>query len=133
MEHMRMDPKHQFAAQYVLSRAAAERRERENILASAALGLPLGLGANTSQCESPSGHSDTSSQNGERLSSAGSDHGNTFNNNNNNNNMTAAKLAELMAGRAVANNGYYLQQGHQYNANDLQRAATALIQQQAQV
>ena len=28
MEHMRMDPKHQFAAQYVLSRAAAERRER---------------------------------------------------------------------------------------------------------
>lgn len=128
-----MDPKHQFAAQYVLSRAAAERRERENILASAALGLPLGLGANTSQCESPSGHSDTSSQNGERLSSAGSDHGNNFNNNNNNNNMTAAKLAELMAGRAVANNGYYLQQGHQYNANDLQRAATALIQQQAQV
>ncbi|XP_023243465.1 zinc finger protein rotund-like isoform X2 [Centruroides vittatus] len=29
MEHMRMDPKHQFAAQYVLSRAAAERREKE--------------------------------------------------------------------------------------------------------
>ncbi|XP_022241715.1 zinc finger protein 384-like isoform X3 [Limulus polyphemus] len=27
MENMRMDPKHQFAAQYVLSRAAAERRE----------------------------------------------------------------------------------------------------------
>uniref|UniRef100_A0A8D9AMG5 Zinc finger protein 583 n=1 Tax=Cacopsylla melanoneura TaxID=428564 RepID=A0A8D9AMG5_9HEMI len=137
MEHMRMDPKHQFAAQYVLSRAAAERRERENILATAALGLPLGLGTNPSQCESPSGHSDTSSQNGERLSSAGSDPGNNFNNNNNNNtnnnnnNMTAAKLAELMAGRA--NNGYYLGQQTQYNANDLQRAATALIQQQAQV
>ena len=32
---MRMDPKHQFAAQYVLSRAAAERRERENMLAAA--------------------------------------------------------------------------------------------------
>ena len=38
MEHMRMDPKHQFAAQYVLSRAAAERRERE-ILASSSLGM----------------------------------------------------------------------------------------------
>lgn len=36
MEHMRMDPKHQFAAQYVLSRAAAERRERESLLAAAA-------------------------------------------------------------------------------------------------
>lgn len=34
MEHMRMDPKHQFAAQYVLSRAAAERRERETLLAA---------------------------------------------------------------------------------------------------
>uniref|UniRef100_T1GCS0 Vitellogenin domain-containing protein n=1 Tax=Megaselia scalaris TaxID=36166 RepID=T1GCS0_MEGSC len=30
MDHMRMDPKHQFAAQYVLSRAAAERREQSN-------------------------------------------------------------------------------------------------------
>lgn len=37
MEHMRMDPKHQFAAQYVLSRAAAERRERE-LLAGSSLG-----------------------------------------------------------------------------------------------
>ncbi|XP_043234666.1 zinc finger protein 628-like isoform X2 [Amphibalanus amphitrite] len=36
MDHMRMDPKHQFAAQYVLSRAAAERRERETLLAAAA-------------------------------------------------------------------------------------------------
>lgn len=34
MEHMRMDPKHQFAAQYVLSRAAAERRKRETLLAA---------------------------------------------------------------------------------------------------
>ena len=31
-----MDPKHQFAAQYVLSRAAAERRERETLFAAAA-------------------------------------------------------------------------------------------------
>ena len=37
MEHMRMDPKHQFAAQYVLSRAAAERRDRE-LLAGSSLG-----------------------------------------------------------------------------------------------
>ena len=37
MEQMRMDPKHQFAAQYVLSRAAAERRERENVLTAAAI------------------------------------------------------------------------------------------------
>ncbi|XP_037084966.1 zinc finger protein 358-like [Pollicipes pollicipes] len=36
MDHMRMDPKHQFAAQYVLSRAAAERRERDTLLAAAA-------------------------------------------------------------------------------------------------
>ncbi|XP_017031481.1 uncharacterized protein dati isoform X3 [Drosophila kikkawai] len=34
MESMRMDPKHQFAAQYVLSRAAAEQRERDSILAA---------------------------------------------------------------------------------------------------
>ena len=27
MDQMRMDPKHQFAAQYVLQRAATERRE----------------------------------------------------------------------------------------------------------
>lgn len=33
-----MDPKHQFAAQYVLSRAAAERRERE-LLAGSSLGI----------------------------------------------------------------------------------------------
>ena len=29
-----MDPKHQFAAQFVLSRAANERREREALLAA---------------------------------------------------------------------------------------------------
>ncbi|CAG0885846.1 unnamed protein product [Darwinula stevensoni] len=37
MEQLRMDPKHQFAAQYVLSRAAAERRERETLLAAASV------------------------------------------------------------------------------------------------
>lgn len=91
MEHMRMDPKHQFAAQYVLSRAAAERRERDTLLAAAAavsasgsglLGLP-GVGQN-SMCPSPSAQSDSSSNNG-RLSSAGSEAGIGLLNNNNNN------------------------------------------------
>lgn len=44
-----MDPKHQFAAQYVLSRAAAERRERE-ILASSSLGTGLSSGGVDSLC-----------------------------------------------------------------------------------
>lgn len=43
MEHMRMDPKHQFAAQYVLSRAAAERRERESLLAAVTSASGSGL------------------------------------------------------------------------------------------
>lgn len=43
MEHMRMDPKHQFAAQYVLSRAAAERRERESLLAAVTSASSSGL------------------------------------------------------------------------------------------
>ncbi|XP_076292400.1 zinc finger protein datilografo isoform X5 [Lasioglossum baleicum] len=116
MEHMRMDPKHQFAAQYVLSRAAAERRERE-ILASSSLGAGLGvLGSQTGgpqnlqqppMCPSPSAHSDSSSGNG-RLSSAGSEPdfcagtGLLNNNNNNNNNNMASpgpsgnKLSEML-------------------------------------
>ncbi|KYM84108.1 hypothetical protein ALC53_05485 [Atta colombica] len=113
MEHMRMDPKHQFAAQYVLSRAAAERRERE-ILASSSLGAGLGvLGGSQSggpqnlqqppMCPSPSAHSDSSSGNG-RLSSAGSEPGTGLlnnNNNNNNNNMASPgpsgnKLSEIL-------------------------------------
>ncbi|XP_076358052.1 uncharacterized protein LOC143250846 [Tachypleus tridentatus] len=36
MENMRMDPKHQFAAQYVLSRVAAENREKETHVSSTA-------------------------------------------------------------------------------------------------
>ncbi|XP_025154046.1 zinc finger protein 628 isoform X17 [Harpegnathos saltator] len=116
MEHMRMDPKHQFAAQYVLSRAAAERRERE-ILASSSLGAGLGvLGSQSGgpqnlqqppMCPSPSAHSDSSSGNG-RLSSAGSEPdfcagtGLLNNNNNNNNNNMASpgpsgnKLSEML-------------------------------------
>lgn len=112
MEHMRMDPKHQFAAQYVLSRAAAERRERE-ILASSSLGAGLGvLGSQSGgpqnlqqppMCPSPSAHSDSSSGNG-RLSSAGSEPGTGLlnnNNNNNNNNMASPgpsgnKLSDML-------------------------------------
>ena len=36
---MRMDPKHQFAAQYVLTRAANERREREALLAAGLMNM----------------------------------------------------------------------------------------------
>ena len=58
-----MDPKHQFAAQYVLSRAANERREREALLAAAAMNMthftsPL-LGGSAG-LNNPSPHSETS-------------------------------------------------------------------------
>ncbi|XP_050502884.1 uncharacterized protein LOC114338464 isoform X6 [Diabrotica virgifera virgifera] len=115
MEHMRMDPKHQFAAQYVLSRAAAERRERESILAavtsasgSGLLGLGMGpvdfSASGSPMCASPSAHSDSSSGNG-RLSSAGSEGG--LNNNNNNCNT---KLGDILR----SNNGLH----QQYNVED---------------
>ncbi|XP_049316133.1 uncharacterized protein LOC105227024 isoform X1 [Bactrocera dorsalis] len=117
MEHMRMDPKHQFAAQYVLSRAAAERRERDSILAatlaaSASGGcsgggnggnglLPLigdGGGSN-SLCPSPSANSECSST-GRLSSSAASEQGSGIhllsNNSNNNNNCNSNKLNELL-------------------------------------
>ncbi|XP_068902121.1 uncharacterized protein [Tenebrio molitor] len=116
MEHMRMDPKHQFAAQYVLSRAAAERRERETLLAavsasasgSGLLGLTgmAGAASGSPMCASPSAHSDSSSGNG-RLSSAGSEAGGL--NNNNNNNCTT-KLNEILR----SNNGLH----QQYNVEE---------------
>ncbi|XP_021939693.1 zinc finger and BTB domain-containing protein 49-like [Zootermopsis nevadensis] len=121
MEHMRMDPKHQFAAQYVLSRAAAERRERESLLAAAvaassAGGLAgLGGGGPSSMCASPSAHSDSSSGGG-RLSSTGSEPGGIMNNNNNNN-----KLGDILGGRG----GNGLQQ--QYGAEDLHNASPAAV------
>ncbi|XP_063930377.1 uncharacterized protein LOC135142580 isoform X5 [Zophobas morio] len=115
MEHMRMDPKHQFAAQYVLSRAAAERRERETLLAavsasasgSGLLGLTgmAGAASGSPMCASPSAHSDSSSGNG-RLSSAGSEAGGL---NNNNNNCTT-KLNEILR----SNNGLH----QQYNVEE---------------
>nr|XP_036224586.1 zinc finger protein 236 isoform X1 [Bactrocera oleae] len=118
MEHMRMDPKHQFAAQYVLSRAAAERRERDSILAAtlaASAGggssgggnggnglLPLigdGGGSN-SLCPSPSANSECSST-GRLSSSAASEQGSGIHllssNNNNNNNCNSNKLNELLS------------------------------------
>ncbi|XP_050300368.1 zinc finger protein 135-like isoform X6 [Anthonomus grandis grandis] len=128
MEHMRMDPKHQFAAQYVLSRAAAERRERETLLAavsasaggSSLLGL-AGMGpgvfpaTGSPMCASPSAHSDSSSGNG-RLSSAGSEAGGLNNNNNNCN----TKLGDILR----SNNGLH----QQYNMEDqLQANRMAVI------
>ncbi|KAH8376047.1 hypothetical protein KR093_010966, partial [Drosophila rubida] len=88
MDHMRMDPKHQFAAQYVLSRAAAEHRERESLLANSLtsssglrdtasilpsndIGL-TGAGGSNSLCPSPSANSECSS-NGRLSSSSTSD------------------------------------------------------------
>ncbi|KQS21503.1 uncharacterized protein LOC6555814 isoform X2 [Drosophila erecta] len=114
MESMRMDPKHQFAAQYVLSRAAAEQRERESLLAvtlaaSSGAGprigiadagnvLPMGAhnseGSN-SKCPSPSANSECSS-NGRLSSSTTSDqdqdieHGLSENENSNQNNISSS-------------------------------------------
>lgn len=131
MEHMRMDPKHQFAAQYVLSRAAAERRERESLLAAAvaassAGGLAgLGGGGPSSMCASPSAHSDSSSGNG-RLSSTGSEPGGLLNNNNNN------KLGELLGARA-ANNGLHQQYGDDLHNASRMAAMAAIVGQSSGV
>ncbi|XP_070074186.1 uncharacterized protein dati isoform X2 [Drosophila takahashii] len=113
MESMRMDPKHQFAAQYVLSRAAAEQRERESLLAvtlaaSSGTGGRIGMaeggnamtmGAHNSEgsnskCPSPA-NSECSS-NGRLTSSTTSDqdqdidHGSSENENSNQNNITSS-------------------------------------------
>ncbi|KAH8256488.1 hypothetical protein KR032_011371, partial [Drosophila birchii] len=125
MESMRMDPKHQFAAQYVLSRAAAEQRERDSILAvtlaasgtsggTARLGvdpsrnlLPIVGGSSrhsdgsNSKCPSPSANSECSST-GRLSSSTTSDqdqeHDHSENENclnNNNSNSNLNKMTEL--------------------------------------
>ncbi|XP_043069267.1 uncharacterized protein dati isoform X1 [Drosophila bipectinata] len=111
MESMRMDPKHQFAAQYVLSRAAAEQRERESILAvtlAASSGGNCGrigvgdtanilsMGRNSegsnSKCPSPLANSECSS-NGRLSSSTASDqdieHGLSETENSNQNNISS--------------------------------------------
>jgi zinc finger protein 362/384 len=87
MEHMRMDPKHQFAAQYMLSRAAAERRERDSILAAAIAGgsgLLSQIGQN-SRGASPV-NSEASSCNNRMTSPHSNENHVTDNNPNNNNN-----------------------------------------------
>lgn len=86
MEHMRMDPKHQFAAQYMLSRAAAERRERDTILAAAVAGGSGLLAISQNSRGASPAQSDTSSCNG-RLSSAPSEHGQNQHPNDSNNNQ----------------------------------------------
>lgn len=119
MEHMRMEPKHQFAAQYVLSRAAAERRERETALIAAVSasgsGLLLGSG---SLCASPSAHSDSSSTG--RPSSTGSEPPT-----NNNNNCAPPKLGDLL--RTATNNGHHQQYAPEdlHNANRMAAIAAA--------
>lgn len=131
MEHMRMDPKHQFAAQYVLSRAAAERRDRESfIAASFASGSGL-LSINTSNigggqnsmCASPSAQSDTSSNN-ERLSSAGSEVGGVGLLNNNNNNNCNNKLSVNDVLRASSNNGHL---HNQYGVDEMHANRMAVM------
>lgn len=131
-----MDPKHQFAAQYVLSRAAAERRERDTLIAAAAAaggsGL-LSIGGQNSMCASPSAHSDSSSGNG-RLSSTGSDAGtgllNANNNNNNsncnnNNNSGCKPLGDGLRGSAAHNNNGHLH--NQYEVEDLHANRMAVM------
>ncbi|XP_070501692.1 uncharacterized protein dati isoform X3 [Chironomus tepperi] len=89
MEHMRTDPKHQFAAQYMLSRAAAERRERDTILASAIAGGSglLSQISQNSRGASPA-HSEASSCNDRMNSPHPDSHGNENNQNNANSNNT---------------------------------------------
>lgn len=106
-----MDPKHQFAAQYMLSRAAAERRERDSILAAAVAGgsgLLSQIGQN-SRGASPT-HSEASSCN-ERMTPPPDSHGGNENNqnsenasdNNNNTNGTATNLSTNYNGKLSVN------------------------------
>lgn len=95
-----MDPKHQFAAQYVLSRAAAERRERENFLAAVTATNSMGGPASPHSV-----HSDTSSSNngevdgpGEGGSISGSIQGSGSNN------SVAAAVAAVAAAAAAGGN-----------------------------
>lgn len=130
MEHMRMDPKHQFAAQYMLSRAAAERRDQ--VAAAIAGGSSLLSIGQNSRGASPSAHSDTSSCNG-RLSSPPPDHHIENNNNNGSLNDSASDNNNNTNG---TNN---LSGGGNYNGklsvNDVLRSQTSghLHQQYQQV
>lgn len=96
-----MEPKHQFAAQYVLSRAAAERRDRDIIAAVSASAGSSGL---LNLAPPSPAHSDSSS-NGRLSSSAGSEAGAAVN-----------KLTDLLRS---ANNG------HQYGDERVAAIAAA--------
>lgn len=102
-----MEPKHQFAAQYVLSRAAAERRERDIIAAVSASAGSSGL---LNLAPPSPAHSDSSS-NGRLSSSAGSETGAAVN-----------KLSDILR----ANNG------HQYGDERVAAIAAAAANMMAQ-
>lgn len=99
MEHMRMDPKHQFAAQYVLSRAAAERRERENFLAAVTATNSMGVPGSPHSV-----HSDTSSSNNGEVDGPGGG-GSTGSVSNAPNNSMAAAVAAVAAAAAAGASG----------------------------
>lgn len=94
-----MDPKHQFAAQYVLSRAAAERRERENFLAVVTATNSMGVPASPHSV-----HSDSSSSNNGELDGPGG-HGSAGSASNAANSSVAAAVAAVAAAAAAAGAG----------------------------
>lgn len=98
MEHMRMDPKHQFAAQYVLSRAAAERRERDNFLAAVTATNSMGGPASPHSVHSDS----SSSNNGEVDGPSGA--GSTGSVGTGTNNSVVAAVAAAAAAAAAGGN-----------------------------
>lgn len=96
---MRMDPKHQFAAQYVLSRAAAERRERENFLAAVTATNSMGGPGSPHSV-----HSDTSSSNNGEVDGPGGG-GSTSSVSNAPHNSMAAAVAAVAAAAAAGASG----------------------------
>lgn len=133
---MRMDPKHQFAAQYMLSRAAAERRERDSILAAVAGGSGLlGLGGQNSRGASPN-PSESSSCN-ERMTPPPEAHGNENNqnaennasDNNNNTNGTATNLSTNYNGKLGVSAMTTSQNLHQQYQQVVAAAAANIVAQ----
>jgi zinc finger protein 362/384 len=122
---MRMDPKHQFAAQYMLSRAAAERREQ---IAAGGSSL-LSIGQN-SRGASPSALSDTSSCG--RLSSPPPEH---HNDNNNNGSGLNDSASDNNNNNGTANSGSIGNYNGKLSVNDVLRSQTSghLHQQYQQV
>lgn len=122
MEHMRMDPKHQFAAQYMLSRAAAERRERDTILAAVAGNSSLLSIGQNSRGASPSAHSEDSC-NGRLSSPPPNDNNNNGSsgmneNTSDNNNNTSGTTNNLSSSGIGSFNG-------KLTVNDMLRSQTS--------